>query len=177
MNRFRASAAIKPTIGFGVVALIAATLVFNTIATSQESREGRQAADVEREEIALAELQLSLLIQQIVVATAEMEMLEPTQLAAEQQIAIAEANLEAATMESETAARLSEKNVISKSESRLKDSKRKAMEAQLVIARAQSELAAKSANVRKEKLKLLQMQAEFDRQKLTKMKRDLGIDQ
>lgn len=155
---------------FTVVAILAALLLATSgdslIAGPQQEGAATKANSVD---IELAELRLSILSQQIVVAEIEGELLEPARQAAEQRVAEAAANLAAATIEADNASKLFEQNVVSEREKRLHAAKRDAVAAALEIAKAESESARKSIKLKEANITLLKLRVKLARTELEQL--------
>lgn len=155
---------------FTAVAIIAALFIaasgYRSIAGPQQDE---SVASVNSIEIELAELRVSLLSQQIVVAKIEGELLEPARQAAEQKVAAAAANLAAATIEADNARQLFEKNVVSEREKQLHAAKRDAVAAALEIAKAESESARKSIKLKEANITLLKLREKIARTELQQL--------
>ena len=154
------------TVVASIAALFIAMSGYQLMAGPQQ--EGA-ASNSNQIEIELAELRLSILSQQIVVAEIEGELLEPARQAAEQKVAAAAANLAAATIEADNARQLFEKNVVSEREKQLHAAKRDAVAAALEIAKAESESARKSIKLKEANIALLKLREKMAKTELQQL--------
>lgn len=121
----------------------------------------------------VAKLLLEIRTQQVAVAKAELDMLGASQQAADQKVNLMSANLAVEKVNSENVDSLFDKKVVSRQEKELQAAKRSAAEASLMIAKAESDGAAKSIVLKKARIVLLELRMNLAETELKHREREL----
>lgn len=116
---------------------------------------------------------LEIRTQQVAVAKAELDMLGATQQVAEQKVNQMNANLAAERISTENTESLYEKKVISAQEKQHQVAKLSSAEASLMIAKAESDRAAKSISLAKARIVLLEMRMKLAETEFKHKEREL----